>query len=193
MVTYTVPGLSSASSSKKCTLQFWMFAYSYSPNGFGGITFNWKGHNKIQLDGCNNYKCRFICYQKDGSGPLIIPNIEIQQWIFLSCAVDYDNKIMYLNYTTQDNENLYAYHTNVINDIPSSTSELTISDDSPNNEWGVLFFRQIRLWKNAFFNPEFLSRVLIETPSKFPDLLHSWEPVYNGKMVADYEGNNYCR
>jgi hypothetical protein len=186
-----ITGLSSASSSKKCTLQFWMFAYSYSPNGFGGITFDWKGHNRIKLYGCSDYSCNFKCYQKDGSGPTLeIKDIKINQWVFLSCAVDYDKKIMYLNATTQDNINLYKAHTEVINAIPSPTSELTISDDSSYDEWGILFFRQIRLWKNAFFNPEFLSRVLIETPSKFPDLLHSWEPVYNGKMVDAYAQNN---
>ena len=185
-----ITGLSSASSSKKCTLQFWMFAYSYSPNGFGGITFDWKGHNKIKLD-CSDYSCKFTCYQKDASGQTLkIEDIKINQWVFLSCAVDYDKKIMYINATTEDNINSYADHTNVIDDIPSPTSELTISDDSSYDEWGILFFRQIRLWKNAFFNPEFLSRVLIETPSKFPDLLHSWEPVYNGKMVDAYAQNN---
>ena len=191
MVPKTISGLSSAQSSQKCTLQFWMFAYSYSPNGFKGITFNWKGHNKIQLHTCSDYKCKFTCYQQSTSGQtLTIEEIKIQQWVFLSCAVDYDNKIMYLNATTQDNENFKKAHTNVIGGISLSTSELTISDDSTSAEWGILFFRQIRLWKNAFFNPEFLSRVLIETPSKFPDLLHSWEPVYNGKMVTDYPGNN---
>ena len=59
-----------------------------------------------------------------------------------------------------------------------------------NTEWGMLFFRQIRLWKNALFNPEFLSRVFIQTPSKFPDLLHIWEPTFNGKIVTNYKSTN---
>ena len=78
----------------------------------------------------------------------------------------------------------------VTGEISNTPSQLTISDDSDNLEWGMLFFRQIRLWKNALFNPEFLSRVFIQTPSKFPDLLHSWEPTFNGKIVTNYESTN---
>ena len=39
METNKIRDLNTAKRENKCTLQFWMFAYSYTDNGFGGITF----------------------------------------------------------------------------------------------------------------------------------------------------------
>ena len=185
-----ISGLKNAKERHKCTLQFWMFAYSYTPNGFNGITFDWVGHNKIELFECGGYKCKFVCSsKKDERGTL--GDIPINKWMFLSCAIDYENGILYMNATTQEDEYYWESLNNIIQEeISNDPSTLKIADKSVNPEWGMLFFRQIRLWKNAFFNPEFLSRVFIETPSKFPDLLHSWEPVFNGKIVDDYKSAN---
>ena len=175
---------------RKCTLQFWIFPYAYTPNSFGGIEVVWNGHAKIQFKNCANYKCNFYCYE-NGSKSDKYEGLSINQWIFLSCAVDYEvNRNLYIDYNTQDNEGTDHTTSGVTGDIDSSQNSLTIEDLSTYDEWGVLFFRQIRLWKNAYYNAKFLSRILIETPSKFPDLLHSWEPVYNGKMIQDYPGAN---
>jgi hypothetical protein len=61
-----------------------------------------------------------------------------------------------------------------------TTTYLTISDDSVYDDWGYLFFKQIRLWGEAYFNAEFLSRIKIETKSLFPYLLQEWEPIFVG-------------
>ena len=59
---------------------------------------------------------------------------------------------------------------------------LEITDNTQLDDWGYLFYRQIHLWKDAYFNAEFLSRVNILTPSKFPYLLHSWDTHFKGYM-----------
>ena len=188
--TITIPNLSSALSTNKCTLQFWMFAYAYSDKSFGGIRFTWEGHNSITFECENKDKCKFTCKEVGGKS-LYYEDLSINQWIFLSCAVDYkETQNIYINYNTQDDINQKKEESGVTGIITLETSSLTIEDLTTHDEWGILFFRQIRLWKGYFFNAEFLSRVLIETPSKFPDLLHSWEPTYNGKMVEDYSSAN---
>jgi hypothetical protein len=85
----TIPNLSTAKSENKCTLQFWMFAYSYTPKGFEGITFEWENHNKITVTNLNNddNKCKFTCHAINNEN--IDLEITINQWVFLSCAVDY--------------------------------------------------------------------------------------------------------
>ena len=76
----TIPNLGTAKSENKCTLQFWMFAYSYTPNGFGGITFEWQYHNKITLTGCNEKKCTFTCHEiATGSTLSVSLKIKINQ------------------------------------------------------------------------------------------------------------------
>ena len=187
-----INSVSSASKPFKCTLQFWMYAYSYTPNGFGGISAIWKGHTSLLFNNCdNNYKCEFTCKETGEHFITHEDKLEINQWVFLSCAVDYEDKRnIYIDYNTQNNEGRHKIGHDVSGNINTADHLLTIEDLSTNPEWGVLFFRQIRLWNNAYYNAKFLSRILIETPSKFPDLLHNWEPVYNGKMVSGYSAAN---
>ena len=181
----TINNLSSAKEKNKCTLQFWMYAFTYISGGFKGITLEWTDHNKIEVK-YESSRYKFKCFPKSGSG--IQTDIEINQWIFLSCAVDYrDNQKIYLDYNTQDNK-IYLDEGGASGTINSETSTLIITN-SNNNEWGVLFFRQIRLWKDAYFNAGFLSRIFIETPSKFDKLLHSWEPAYKGSIGGNYNDN----
>ena len=60
---------------------------------------------------------------------------------------------------------------------------MSFSDDYTGiNEYGVLFFHQIRLWKESFINTDFLSRVDINKPSNFPNLLHLWNAQYRNQL-----------
>ena len=65
---------------RKCTLQFWIFPYAYTPNSFGGIEVVWNGHAKIQFKNCANYKCNFYCYE-NGSKSDKYEGLSINQWI----------------------------------------------------------------------------------------------------------------
>ena len=173
----------------KCTLQFWMYAYSYKQGIFKGITFDWTNHNKIKVEYQSDNEYKFIC--SSNADTSISTKITINQWIFLSCAVDYEKEKIYLNYNTQDNKLFYKEEDSGSGTIPQTSSILFITDDTNEyDDWGILFFRQIRLWKDAYFNAEFLSRILIETPSKFDNLLYSWEPSYRGLIGGNYSNDN---
>ena len=194
-----VENLGTAKVEKKCTMQFWMYAYPYESNKFKGITFQWTGHNKIKLTLISNDKYRFTCFANTGDendSDIAYEEeegIEMKQWVFLSCAVDYGgNQKLYLNSNSEKNKILYKEKWPVSGVIGFTGSKLIITDDTDANtkDWGLLFFRQIRLWKDAYFNAGFLSRILIETPAKFPTLMSSWEPTFNGIIGDSYENRN---
>ena len=98
-----IEGVSTAKTSKKYTLQFWMYAYNYVNGRFGGVTFFWVGHNKLivkkgtQLSSSNNYEFICIPYATEDKESSISNKviITINQWNFLSCAVDFPGTIYY--------------------------------------------------------------------------------------------------
>ena len=188
-----IDGVSTAKVSKKYTMQFWMYAYNYIEGKFGGVTFFWNGHNKLivrkgsQSSLNNFYEFTCIPYATETSEATISQTviIKINQWNYLSCAVDFPGTTYYINTNTNNNE-LTLKKSNLDSNEPTSvltgetTTYLTISDDSVYDDWGYLFFKQIRLWGEAYFNAEFLSRIKIETKSLFPYLLQEWEPIFVG-------------
>ena len=198
-----IENILTAKDTKKYTMQFWMFAYNYVPNQFRGITYLWNGHNKIIIEkfGTSNNIYRVSCFtyvvaDENGneieiSSQSISANIEINKWNFISCAVNYNELRMYLNINESPNQ--INIETVDYNDIISKQTYtyLLIKDNSPSNllEWGVLFYRQIHLWKEAYFNSEFLSRIDIKTKSLFPYLLHTWEPEFIIYSNKDYYDN----
>ena len=197
-----IEGVSTAKVSKKYTMQFWMYAYNYVSGKFGGVTFFWNGHNKLIVrKGTQNYldnKYEFTCipYATETSEAPISQTIiiEINQWNFLSCAVDFPGTAYYINRNTNRND-LLLKKSNLDSNEPTSiltgqtTTYLTISDDTEYDDWGYLFFRQIRLWGDAYFNAEFLSRIKIETKSLFPYLLQEWEPIFVGYRSDEFFKN----
>ena len=205
MESIKIEGVSTAQVSKKYTLQFWMYAYNYVEGRFGGITFFWVGHNKLivrkgtsqETVGSNN-KYEFVCipYATEEKSATISQSliITINQWNFLSCAVDFPGTAYYINTNTNKND-LNLQKSNLDTNEPTSiltsqtTTYLTISDDTEFEDWGYLFFRQIRLWGEAYFNAEFLSRIKIETKSLFPNLLQEWDPLFIGYKSLDFFKN----
>ena len=197
-----IEGVSTAKVSKRYTMQFWMYAYNYVSGKFGGVTFFWNGHNKLivhkgsQNKLSNDYEFKCIPYVTEVSEATISQTliITINQWNFLSCAVDFPGTTYYINTNTNKN-NLSLKKSNLDTNEPTSilTGEtktyLTISDDTEYDDWGYLFFKQIRLWGEAYFNAEFLSRIKIETKSLFPYLLQEWEPVFVGYRGEDFWKN----
>ena len=199
-----IEGVSTAKVSKKYTLQFWMYAYNYIDGTFGGITFFWMGHNKLivqkgtQPSANNNYEFKCIPYATEETEASISQKviITINQWNFLSCAVDFPGTTYYIN-TNTNNNNLILEKSNLDTNEPTNivmtqtTTYLNISDNTKFDEWGYLFFRQIRLWGEAYFNAEFLSRIKIETKSLFPYLLQEWDPLFIGYKSKDDYFNNF--
>ena len=197
-----IEGVSTAKVSKRYTMQFWMYAYNYVSGRFGGVTFFWNGHNKLivkkgaQNALNNDYEFTCIPYATEDYEATISQTIiiTINQWNFLSCAVDFPGTAYYINTNTNRNK-LTLKKSNLDSNEPTSlllsqtTTYLTISDDTEYDDWGYLFFKQIRLWGEAYFNAEFLSRIKIETKSLFPYLLQEWEPIFVGYRNEDFFKN----
>jgi hypothetical protein len=58
--TITLTNVQTAKATEKYTLQFWVFAYNYGTNTFGGLTFKWNYHNKVDIQfssGAYTFKC----------------------------------------------------------------------------------------------------------------------------------------
>ena len=192
-----IDNVQTARETKRYTMQFWMYAYNYLPGRFGGVTFFWDGHNKIivqkgsQSEGNNKYEFHCIPYAEgDTEAPRrLIKIIEINKWNYLSCAVDFVEINYYINVNTYFNE-LELERANLIETSPTNLlltqtkTTLSITDNSKFEDWGVLFFKHIRLWKWCYFNAEFLSRLKLKTTSKFPYLLEQWEPEHG--MIRDF-------
>ena len=112
----------------------------------------------------------------------------------MSCAVDFPGTIYYININTNKN-NLILEKSNLDTNEPTNivmtqtNTYLNITDDTQFDDWGYLFFRQIRLWYEAYFNAEFLSRIKIETKSLFPYLLQEWDPIFIGHKSEDFWKN----
>jgi hypothetical protein len=203
-----------AKETKKFTLQFWIFFYNYNRESasnrgnFLGSTFVWEGHNKITVfrdDLQKKYYTNCETYTMDDTMiTLYSDDVEIDQkkWNFISCSVNYEERLFYLNLNNDidvnaesnlDGPRLYTYTINpsVPTDflLNNDWTTLEITDNSELEDWGYLYYRQIHLWKYAYFNAEFLSRVDILTPQKFPYLLNSWDTYFKGYKDGNYHRN----
>ena len=194
-----INNVKTAKSSKSYTMQFWMFAYNYKKGKFGGVTFHWNGHNKILIfknDSLedNNYIFKCVSFEKingEKSKDELNLNIEINKWNFISCGVDLVNMKMSINLITEIdkfylNSNIsdFNYPDIILN---NEYTTLSIIDNSKILDWGLLFFRYIKLWKYYYSNSEFISRIKNKNTNLFPNLLNIWEPKFT-KELEFYDG-----
>ena len=193
-----IKNVRTAKLTRRYTMQFWMYAYNYITGRFGGIEFYWDGHNKIIVEkgsqslGNNIYEFHCVPYlNEDGSIPRkLTTTIEINKWNFLSCAVDFVEINYYINVNTYFHE-LYLKRANLIQTsatellLTQNITTLTIKDTTKFRDWGLLFFSNIRLWNWCYFNAEFLSRLNVRTKSKFPYILHQWNPTHPLNQTKD--------
>ena len=205
----TINHIRTAKETKKFTLQFWMYFYNYKDGNFEGANFFWKGHNNItifkkRVVDKNLYYVQCQTYYEGDEDYFTTSEQRLNEdkWNFISCSVNYDEALFYLNLNNDlDTDNSLGLdgprlYTQIINpSVPSDYllnndwSYLNITDNSKLEDWGYLYFRQIHLWKYAYFNAEFLSRVDIQTPAKFPYLLHSWDTYFKGYKDGEFHNN----
>lgn len=164
MNTVTITDVGTASNTKKYTMQFWIFAYNYIGNNFGGITFKWDGHNYIEITYASS-TYTYTCYPfYDSTNPSYKASKQhsltftINAWNFISCAVDATAiQKYYMNSNTNSFSDSFTDPTSP--KMLATSSTLQISDNTSSPEWGVLFYRQIRLWSDCYTSAGFLSRV----------------------------------
>jgi len=169
----------------KYTLQFWAFTNIYLGNVFTGFEIGWTGQNKIKIayDGTNFrmycypfYDASNSSYELATSASVIIT--DINKWVFLNCAVDFDNLEYKLSTDTViDTQFTYLAGVTKPAKTPGGATTLTLADLNT-TEWGVIFLRQIRLWADSYPTVDFLSKILIQTPSLFPSLKHLFDPLF---------------
>ena len=176
-----------AKSTNKYTMQFWMFVNNYVLSNFLGVTFTWDMHNKIVISRIGaGASYQFTCYPFwDNANPATytlkydyttaLPNINM--WNFISCAVD--NTVVKQFYSMTDlvsaaPQSIAGASPNL---IPLTSTSFSFIDNSI-IDYGVLFFRQIRLWIDAYTSAGFLSRVNIQTYTLFSNLMHLFDPLF---------------
>ena len=201
----TINHVRTAKETKKFTMQFWMYFYNYVKGNFKGATFLWKGHNEIRIykDENNKYfvECTIFTKEKDWKQ---FDQLNDDRWNFISCSVNFEEGLIYLDINndiddTEGTDNsLNGKRLKYLSFSPRDPTDflvnndyttLQIKDNSDIDDWGYLYYRQIHLWKYAYFNAEFLSRVNLLTPAKFPYLLNSWETYYKGYKDGDFFKN----
>ena len=95
-------------------------------------------------------------------------------WNFLHCAVSYlPQKPHKLFITTEEDSFEIDYYGDKPT-ISGTTTNLYIRDLTTAKDWGVLFYKYIRIWKNAFQYSSFLSRIEIIQNYFNTDLLRQW-------------------
>ena len=176
----------SASSTKKFTMHFWVFVYPYvNGSNFKGIQMEWTYHQTISIIHDSSYtKFYFECKVPSIDGTFSYQMlINLGEWNFLHCAIDAENNYFYMN--TYESKYSIDYSSNY---IPGSNTKLIIKDLSL-VDWGVLFYRNIRLWKDCFPNVDFLSMINIKNGG-YNNLLHQWNTNYNSNNKVEELADN---
>ena len=147
----------------KFTLHFWVFAYSYVENVFQGLEVEWKNHvtNRVYLDSTKKYY--FDCIINGESGGRLI-DFNMNKWNFLHCALDYDSNKAYI---ATEEESFEIFNKTYYRKPPDGTNDFNIRDLTTVKDWGVLFYKHIRLWNDTFQYSSFLSRINITKTSKY--------------------------
>ena len=173
------------------TLHFWVFAYSYIDKVFQGISVDWKNFVtiKVGLDSTGNYY--FTCLIKDKETKKYV-DFKMNEWNFLHCSVDYSYSKFYI----ASDERSYA-HSFTYSDEPNyyQATDLIIKDLNTVSDWGILFYKHIRIWDLALKYSSFLSRIKIEYKyfSNRDGLFNQWQTEINidHKMIANKNGGTY--
>ena len=172
----------------KFTLHFWVFAYSYVDKVFEGLSIEWKYHTtaQVRLDSSGKYVFTCLINGEDLGKSL---DFNMNQWNFLHCAVNYEDKLYYIGSENLVNEYNLTKNIpdNIIND---ETSYLLIKDLTNVRDWGILFYKHIRVWKDAFKSSFFLSRINIKIKYFDGPLLYQWNTTFNEEHIVYEKKNN---
>ena len=152
------------------TLHFWIFALSYVDKVFQGIKVDWEHFVSIEvgLDSLGRYY--YFCSINGRIQPER-PDFKMNEWNFLHCSVSYP----YSKYTIAS-ENKREEHSFSYDDEPTiTTTRLIIRDLNTVKDWGVLFYKHIRIWDGYLDSASFLSRINITSNYYFTDgLIQQW-------------------
>ena len=160
------------------TLHFWVFAYSYIDKVFAGIKVDWVNFVYIEVGLDSSGKYYFTCAIKNKPQKKYV-EFKMNEWNFLHCSVDYKYNYFYLDSDEKEYEYSFSYNED---DQPNynTPTDLVITDLNTVDDWGILFYKHIRIWNRVLPHSTFLSRILIE--NNFfgnNDLLYQWQTGIN--------------
>jgi hypothetical protein len=99
----------------------------------------------------------------------------MNEWNFLHCSVDYDESKFYICSENKAYEYGFTYD-NKPDDSYTASTDLIFRDLNTVRDWGILFYKHIRIWKKELKYAYFLSRITIEKATYFDkgELIDQW-------------------
>ena len=174
------------------TLHFWVFAYSYVNKVFKGIKVDWQTFVAIEVGLDSSGKYYFTCLINNKPQKRYV-DFKMNEWNFLHCSVDYDDHYLYID----SDEKEYGYPFSYLDgEEPNygQPTKLVITDLNTVDDWGILFYKHIRIWNRVLPHSTFLSRInIVKNYFGSNDLLNQWQTEINPdhEMKAAKNGKNY--
>ena len=103
-------------------------------------------------------------------------------WNFLHCAADYKAKKIY--YTTEEDSFDMDFEPPSQNPGTSLIIKDLTKEQNDIRDWGILFYKHIRLWRDAFQYSSFLSRINIVQNYFGVELINQWNTIFNKDHIA---------
>ena len=169
-------------------------------SNFVGIKVSWNLHNEIQvLKSIDAEQFLFTCFpfidDSDNSFKTSLsrslPIENIYRWNWLSCSVNLSAGSKRIVLTTNTQKDVYSLTNSklLFPNLNLNFTELKLQDLTSTVNWGVLFFRQIRLWNDSIESYPYVGRLAILNNNVFKNLLHVFDPLYNPTNPADSSAN----
>ena len=168
------------------TLHFWVFAYSYIDKVFEGISIEWEYHTTIRVGLDSSGKYYFTCLI-NGQNTKKNVDFKMNEWNFLHCSVNYPDSKFYIASENRAYEYAFTYEKEPDELTNDKEINLIIKDLTSVKDWGVLFYRYIRIWKQELRYSSFLSRIHIINNYFSTTLLNQWDT----KFTDCYKGKKY--
>ena len=169
------------------TLHFWVFAYSYVDKIFQGISVDWKYFVTIRvgLDSSGNYYFKCVINGKDQTQSI---DFKMNEWNFLHCSVDYESSYFYI---ASENK-AYEYSFTYGSEPDAPTTKLIIKDLNTVKDWGILFYKHIRIWDITLRYSSFLSRIdIINNYFNTGGLICQWNTKINNNHIMYSTKNDH--
>jgi hypothetical protein len=166
------------------TLEFWFYSYVYNQgNVTNNFTYELRWDYQLRMAITQNAGAlKVLCYPAydptnvGGYNTTGSVGFNNYTWTYVRCSADQIKKqFMIVDATSRTKAAFTAFPA-----IPSSTGTFTMKDSTAYDSWGVLFFRQIRLWKcYNCMNPSLYKTEIITTTAGYGNLLHVFDPYFN--------------
>lgn len=172
------------------SIDMWVYMNNYVSDQFNTYEVRWDKQLSIKISYSSGFKSTCYPVYDSTNSPLTAQNtnqinINPTRWAYVRCGIDLTNS----KYYHLSENGSFTENTLIISPITpptvSANTTLEFYHDSLNR--GVLFFRQIRLWK-CYKCQEADSHSLYLTSTSaalHTLLLHAWDPIYNSAGTVD--------